>query len=87
MVLTPEQIDQWNLPGVPAKLTDSRSATWDGAGAVELDAIEPSELKKLCNQAIDAHFDRDLYADLKETEEEEKKGYQEALKAFVASIQ
>jgi hypothetical protein len=87
MALTPEQIDQWNLPGVPAKLTDSRSATWDGAGAVELDAIEPSELKKLCNQAIDAHFDRDLYADLKETEEEEKKGYQEALKAFVASIQ
>jgi len=86
IALNPDLIKELNLPSVPPKLTDSRTQNWDGAGAVELDAVEPRRLKQICERAIAAHFDTALYDELKEKEEEERSHYQKALKHFVKDI-
>ena len=76
----------WNLPPAPTKLTDSRSKTWNGLGQVELDAVEPFKLKEVVSDAIDEHFDYDLYDDLKDQESEEGEQYKEELKEFVKGL-
>jgi len=86
IALTPEQIKEMGLPGVPPKRTDTRTLNWDGHTAVECDAIEPKTLAKMCEKAIKEYFDRDLYRELKDTEADEKKEYQKALKDFVNSL-
>ena len=78
-----EQVVEWNLPPAPAKLTDSRTANWDGLGQVELDAVEPKKLRSLCTKAIENVFDSDLYDELNETEEEERTVYRKELKDYV----
>jgi len=83
--LTPEQIAKYKLPGVPAKTTDSRTAAWSGSEAVELDAMDPKDLVKLCEDAIERHFDRDLYQDLKNTEMAQRLKYKAALVEWVAN--
>lgn len=87
IALNPDQIEEMKLPGVPPKRTDSRTANWDGSSAVECDAIEPKTLAKMAKDAIEEHFDRDLYEELKEREEAEKADYREALKEFVQNIE
>jgi len=86
IALTPEQIKEMGLPGVPPKRTDTRTLNWDGHTAVECDAIEPKTLAKMCEDAIEKYFDRDLYKELKEKEADEKRQYQKALKDFVNSL-
>lgn len=86
IALNPEQIKKLNLPSVPPKRTDSRTKSWNGDGVVELDAIEPKLLAKMCNEAINKYFDTDLYAELKELEEEERAKYQEQLKKYVEEL-
>lgn len=80
-----EQVVKWNLPPAPAKTTDSRTANWDGLGQVELDAVEPNKLKKLCRDAIDEIFNYDKYDELNEVEEEEREIYQKELKDYVTN--
>lgn len=87
MALKPELIQELNLPGVPPKSTDSRTASWDGAGAVELDAVEPNLLKELCEKSISDNFDQNLFDELKEKEEEETEVYKEELTKFVMEMQ
>lgn len=86
MALNPDQIEEMNLPGVPAKITDSRTANWDGKSCVELDAIEPDTLAQMCKDDIEELFDRDLYNELKDQEKEERQKYQKALKEFVKDM-
>lgn len=86
IALNPDLIDELNLPGVPPKSTDSRTALWDGNGAVELDAVEPRILQRMCKDAIEKNFDDDLYDALKEREEEEREQYREQLKEFVENF-
>ena len=86
IALNPDQIEEMGLPGVPPKVTDSRTRNWDGESAVECDAVEPNILKQMCKDAIEEHFDRDLYDELKETESEEKAEYREELKEFVNNL-
>ena len=83
IALNPDLIKELNLPSVPPKVTDSRTASWDGLGAVELDAIDPHLLKDICKTAIDEQFDTDKYDELKVLEEKERAIYQDALKDFV----
>ena len=64
IMLTEHQVIEWNLPAAPAKITDSRTANWDGLGQVELDAVEPIKLQRICQEAIDEIFDFALYDDL-----------------------
>ncbi len=80
------QITEMNLPSVPAKLTDTRTRNWGGAGVVELDAVEPKTLSIMVTEAISKHFDRELYKELKERETTERAQYQEALKSFVGGL-
>lgn len=83
MALTEAQVIAWKLPPAPTKDTDSRAANWDGLGQVELDAVDIHKLRDLCSEAIDEIFDADLYNELNETEEEEKKEYVKQIQAFV----
>lgn len=86
VALHPEQIAEFNLPGVPPKKTDSRTANWDGGSVVELDAVEPRTLEQMCKDAIDEYFDEDLHAELKERERTERERYQSELKDFVNNL-
>lgn len=86
IALNPDQIEKMSLPGVPPKSTDSRTRNWDGAGAVELDAIEPRTLREMCKESIKEHFDTTLYDELKDKEDDEQMTYQKALKEFVKNL-
>lgn len=83
ILLTKEQVIRWNLPPAPTKLTDSRTANWDGLGQVELDAVDPKKLQRICQDAIDDVFDYDLFNDLKNEESEEKERFTMELRTFV----
>lgn len=86
IALTPEQIAEMNLPGVPPKHTDTRTINWDGEAVVELDAVEPKTLSKMCREAIQELFDQELYNELQTKENEEEEQYRAALKDFVNSL-
>lgn len=83
ILLMEDQVIEWNLPIAPSKSSDSRVAAWDGLGQVELDAVEPRELQRICEEAIREIFDYDLYADLIDQEESEREQYRDDLKFFV----
>lgn len=84
--LHPAQIKALSLPSVPPKKSDSRTAAWNGKGVVELDAVEPRLLTKMCTQAIADYFDDDKYEELKVVQADERKRYQAELKEFVDNI-
>jgi hypothetical protein len=86
IALHPEQIEEFNLPGVPPKRTDSRTANWDGGSVVELDAVEPNTLEKMARDAIAEYFDEDKHEELKERERTERARYQRELKDFVNNL-
>jgi len=86
IAVTPDQIEEMNLPGVPPKVTDTRTLNWDGTSAVECDAIEPNVLADMCKNAIEEYFDRDVYRELKSRESEERAEYRKALKEFVRDL-
>ena len=66
VLLTAEQIAEYNLPRVPVKDSDKRKASFEashGAGQVELDALEalyPGTLVEILEAAILRYFDVDL---------------------------
>ena len=81
--LVEEQVLAWNLPPAPAKVTDSRTANWDGIGQVELDAVKPENLIALLDDAVSDIFDEYLYDQLKETEEMERQIFRADMKSYV----
>lgn len=81
--LLEEQVIEWNLPPAPAKKTDSRTANWEGLGQVELDAVEPNKLQRLCLDSINELFDEEAYSELMEAEESERTEYQSQLRTFI----
>lgn len=80
------QVREWRLPPAPAKITDSRTANWGGIGQVELDAVEPSKLKRMARAAIESVFDQGLFDKLEIQESEEREAYQIALKDHVNNL-
>jgi len=86
IALTYDQVEEYHLPPAPTKTTDTRSASWGGHGQVELDAVDPSELRRLIEEAVLGHFDPDLYDGLKRREEEEGREYRKAIKTFVNNL-
>lgn len=83
IMLMREQVIEWNLPPAPKKDTDSRSAAWDGLGQVELDAVEPRKLQRICQEAIDEIFDPSLYDDLLDEQNEESEKFTIELRTYV----
>jgi hypothetical protein len=72
LAVTEEQIDEWDLPTRPTKITDSRAARFGSAESVELDAIEPRRLRSLVERAILKHLSKKRYEELMEQEQEEQ---------------
>jgi len=83
VALMKDQVLAWKLPPAPAKVGDSRTANWDGLGQVELDAVMPEKLAKLCQLAINLYFDAELHKELEAAEKEEREQYRQELKEYV----
>lgn len=86
VALNEQQVTAWGLPPAPTKDSDSRSANWDGLGQVELDAVEPNQLKQMASDAVAKYFDDDKYYELKEQESQESEQYTQALVDFVHGL-
>jgi len=71
LAVTSEQIDAWDLPTRPTKSTDPRAKNF-GAVSVELDAIEPNQLRALVQEAIEEHLPAKKFKVLKAAEESER---------------
>jgi hypothetical protein len=72
LAVTPQQIRAWNLPSRPTKTTDSRATKGFGDISVELDAIPPSDLRRIVEIAIEPHMPPDQFAVLKVAEESKR---------------
>lgn len=59
VAVLPHQIDAWDLPTRPTKRSDSRSKGWQGE-SVELDAIDPQQLRTLVSDSIESCIDADV---------------------------
>jgi hypothetical protein len=75
IALTMPQIQQYNPPPNPAKITDTRAAGYIkqyGPQAWELDAIEPAELDRLIREHIELYLDQKLYEEAQARQEREQ---------------
>lgn len=70
VAVTRHQIARWNLPTRPTKQTDSRAKGFEGE-SVEVDAIEPHQLRYLAECAITHHIDRRALEATRQIEEAE----------------
>jgi hypothetical protein len=72
IAVTPEQIADWDLPTRPTKASDTRAKTFGSSLSVELDAIEPNQLRALVQEAIEQHLPPAQFAALKAAEQSER---------------
>jgi hypothetical protein len=72
LAVTREQIRSWNLPKRPTKQSDTRAKGF-GKISVELDAIDPNNLRDLVQTAIEQHLPPEQYEVLKVAEESERR--------------
>ncbi len=66
------QVDHWQLPPNPAKVTDSRAKSYikeHGKYSWELDAIKANHLDKLIRDKIQSYIDEDLWAEAKQKQQ------------------
>lgn len=73
IALNRDQIDLYNPPPNPAKLTDSRAGGYlaaYGGSSWELDALDPATLNDLITTTIDSYLDRDRYEEVSAREAE-----------------
>lgn len=71
VAVTPEQISDWDLPSRETKASDTRSRNFVG-DSVELDAIDPSTLRRLVESVINRHLPQDQLQVLKTAEASER---------------
>jgi hypothetical protein len=83
IAVTQEQIEKWDLPTRPTKISDTRSKGF-GDISVELDAIAPGALRELVKQAIEWHLPPEYFEVLKAAEESEQRLIHSLVKALVA---
>lgn len=75
IALTKDQIDQYNPPPNPAKMTDPRAADFvakHGYESWEVDALRPEVLNTLLTDAIEDLLDLDKYAEILKEEKKDK---------------
>ena len=72
LAIIPDQIETWNLPTRPTKSTDSRAENFKG-DSIEVEAIPPATLRKLCREAIESHLLEGWLDKIKVIEESEQK--------------
>jgi hypothetical protein len=69
--VTRAQVEEWNLPTRPTKLTDTRAKKFEGT-SVELDAIPAAKLRQLVRDCIERHIDKHQLSILRTAEESER---------------
>src|SRR5262245_47315651 len=72
IAVNPEQITAWDLPSRPTKNSDTRAKSFGEKNSVELDAIEPNQLRRLVQRKIEKHLPRRQFEVLKAAEESER---------------
>ena len=72
LAVTPDQIEEWDLPTRPTKGSDSRAKKFNG-DSVEVEAIQPAILRKLCRKAIESHLPENWLDKIRVVEESERK--------------
>jgi hypothetical protein len=82
LAVTEEQIVQWGLPTRPPKAKDPQAKKWGNRPAVELDAIDPTTLTKLVEEAIERHVDQRAWQAEQAVEREERDGLAALASAF-----
>jgi hypothetical protein len=61
VALTKAQVEHYDLPTAPAKLSDSRTKNWDGE-TCQLEALPPDVIASLLQEKIRGLLDRDMLA-------------------------
>jgi len=82
LALTMAQVQQYQPPPNPAKLTDPRAGRYiaeHGDSSWEVDALDPNTLADLINEAFEEVIDRDAMDEVIEREEEGKRKLREAV--------
>jgi hypothetical protein len=70
--VTREQVEQWNLPTRPTKMTDRRAKKFNNDASVELDAIPAAQLRTLARDCIEKHVDKHQFELLRTAEKSER---------------
>lgn len=71
VALTEDQVDEYDLPSAPPKLSDSRSSKWVGE-TTQAEAMPPNLLEQVVRAEIDNLTDEDALQDVLEQEKEDK---------------
>jgi len=85
LALNWDQIEEFNPPPNPAKMTDSRFASYAeqyGDQSWELDALEPSVMTDMIRQHVQQHRDPALWSD----KEEERENHQYQLQDIIDNL-
>lgn len=72
IALTRAQVERYDLPTAPPKRSDSRSARWVGQ-TCQAEAMDPATLAGVLQDAIEEHYDLDLYEQVLTDEEADRK--------------
>ncbi len=72
VAVTRAQAEKWNLPSRPTKTSDVRAKNFKGR-SVELDAIEPDDLRVLVRKVIQRHMPDAKFDELMAKEDEERR--------------
>lgn len=79
IALTRDQVDKYQLPPNPAKMSDPRARGYveeHGDVSWEVDALPPAVLNELLRSALEELLDREKYEAIKQQEEEDKQKMQ-----------
>jgi len=71
VALTMEQIEEFNPPPNPAKVTDPRATGYiarHGESSWELDALSPSDLERIVREAVEIYLDKEQFNGILEAE-------------------
>ena len=80
--MLPPQIERWSLPTRPTKRSDSRAKGWEGE-SVELDAIDPPQLRALVVDSIESCIDADVLDSEMKIQELESETLSQYVEAFL----
>lgn len=78
LAVTPDQLEEFDLPTRPTKRTDTRTAWFEdrfgrGAPSVEVDAIHPDTLRRLLTAAIEAYVPDRILQQVEAEEDEARR--------------
>ena len=76
LAITPAQVDEYQPPPNPAKMSDSRAKTFiakHGYSSYEVDALDPDVLQTVIDDAITAYIETDALGQVLDQEDVDKR--------------